>query len=180
MNQILVVILIAISLSMDAFSLSLIYGTSIIKKTTKIYLSISVGIFHFFMPLLGYKFGSLIENNIPISLSIIAAILLIVLGIQMLLEKSEEEKKIKTLSIIEILLFSFSVSIDSFMTGIGIKSIYEEIFIVSLIFSLTSALWTYVGLNIGTILNKKFGSTATKLGGITLIIIGIITILKYK
>lgn len=178
MNQILVVILISISLSMDAFSLSLIYGTSIIKKTTKIYLSISVGIFHFFMPLLGYKFGSIIESNIPISLNIIASILLMILGLEMLLDKTKEDDKLKKLNILEIILFSFSVSIDSFMTGIGIKSLYENIYIVSLTFSLTSLIFTFIGLNIGNVLNKKYGSLATKVGGITLIIIGFINIFK--
>ena len=42
--------IIAISLSMDAFSLSLAYGTLDINKKEIITLSIIVGIYHFFMP----------------------------------------------------------------------------------------------------------------------------------
>lgn len=178
MNQLIIIELIAISLSMDAFSLALIYGNCIKKKSSKLKLSISVGIFHFIMPWLGNSFGLQIENRISINLNIIASILLIILGIQMLFEKEENENKIKTLSLIEILLFSFSVSIDSFTTGIGIKILYENIYIVSFIFSLTSFIWTYIGLNIGNIINQKYGTIATKIGGITLIIIGVLNMLK--
>ena len=96
----------------------------------------------------------------------------------MLLDKTKEDDKLKKLNILEIILFSFSVSIDSFMTGIGIKSLYENIYIVSLTFSLTSLIFTFIGLNIGNVLNKKYGSLATKVGGITLIIIGFINIFK--
>ncbi len=178
MNQIIVIILIAISLSMDAFSLSLIYGININSKATKIHLSISVGIFHFLMPILGYKFGSIIENNIPISLKIVASILLIILGIEMILDKVKEDNKLKKIEILEIIIFSFSVSIDSFMTGIGIKILYENIYIISSIFSLISFIFTIIGLNIGNILNKRYGPIATKIGGIILIIIGFLNILK--
>lgn len=43
-----VVFLIAISLSMDAFSLSLAYGTFNIRKCSISVLSLIVGIYHFF------------------------------------------------------------------------------------------------------------------------------------
>ena len=54
------VILMAISLSMDAFSLSLVYGTFGIDKKNKILLSLIVGCFHFVMPLFGMFIGDLI------------------------------------------------------------------------------------------------------------------------
>ena len=53
-------IITAVSLSMDAFSLSLLYGTLGMKKEEKLILSFIVGIFHFIMPLLGKCFGNLI------------------------------------------------------------------------------------------------------------------------
>ena len=44
----------AIALSLDAFSLAIIYGTVLKEKRTILILSLAVGIFHFFMPFLGY------------------------------------------------------------------------------------------------------------------------------
>ena len=54
------VILMAISLSMDAFSLALVYGTFGIDRKNKIILSLIVGCFHFVMPLFGMFIGDLI------------------------------------------------------------------------------------------------------------------------
>ena len=50
MNNILIYFVMAIGLSMDAFSLALAYGTTKIPINKKVLLSITVGIFHFFMP----------------------------------------------------------------------------------------------------------------------------------
>ena len=47
------VFLMAISLSMDAFSLSLIYGALGMSGKENLFLSMVVGIFHFVMPFLG-------------------------------------------------------------------------------------------------------------------------------
>ena len=48
MNALLSTIIVGISLSMDAFSLSLAYGTVGLSKKQEIILSIVVGIYHFY------------------------------------------------------------------------------------------------------------------------------------
>ena len=53
----ILVILIGISLSMDAFSLSLAYGTLNIKNRNINLLTLIVGLYHFFMPLIGMFVG---------------------------------------------------------------------------------------------------------------------------
>ena len=49
---------------MDAFSLSIIYGTYGIEMRRSLFLSFIVGIFHFLMPIIGVKFGSLFSSFI--------------------------------------------------------------------------------------------------------------------
>ena len=51
MNTLLTCFFVAVSLSMDAFSLALIYGTCNMGKRNELLLAIIVGLFHFFMPL---------------------------------------------------------------------------------------------------------------------------------
>ena len=51
--ELLSIIIVAISLSMDAFSLALAYGTLGLGPKMLFKISLSVGLFHFFMPLLG-------------------------------------------------------------------------------------------------------------------------------
>ena len=66
MGSLLTTILVGISLSMDAFSLSLAYGTINLNKRQELTLSLIVGLYHFVMPLIGLFFGSIIEKYIII------------------------------------------------------------------------------------------------------------------
>jgi putative Mn2+ efflux pump MntP len=164
--------MIAISLSMDAFSLSLAYGTLDIEEKDIIILSIIIGIFHFFMPLIGIFLGSRILHILPIQPNTVVFIVLSFIGIEMIIDtfKNKEVKKMKKL---ESLLFGFGVSVDSFSVGLGLESITNNYLISSLLFSLSSFIFTYVGLMLGKKINKFVGILSTLIGGLVLIIIGI-------
>ena len=168
MSSILTIILIGLSLSMDAFSLSLAYGMVGLTKKDKITLSIVVGIFHFIMPLIGLLLGSFIETYFILKLDIIAMIILIYLGLTLILSNSDVE--IKT----NFFLFGLSVSIDSLMIGIIIKTITKNYLLSSFIFMTVSALCAYIGLLLGNFLGKRVGTYSKIAGGITLIAIAII------
>lgn len=167
-------ILIGISLSMDAFSLSLAYGTLNIKNRNINLLTFIVGMYHFFMPLIGMFVGKKVISLLPIESSTLVFIVLFLIGIEMIIESFKEEKEIKNLNIIEMLLFGLAVSIDSFSLGLGLKTIYKYPYVSALIFSFSSMIFTYLGLKLGKKINQKIGNISTILGGITLIIIGII------
>ena len=74
----------------------------------------------------------------------------------------------------ELLIFGLAVSLDSFSVGLGLSAIYENPFICSIIFSVSAALFTYVGLYLGKKINSWLGKVSTLLGGIILIIIGLL------
>ena len=176
--KILTVFLIAVSLSMDAFSLALIYGTTGLNRKNKIILSLFVGAFHFIMPLIGLNIGGLIINKIIINPSIFVGIILSLIAIEMIVS-SFKEKEIKILLTIPgYLLFALSVSIDSLTTGFGLNVITNKYILASSIFSLTSFIFTFIGLYLGNRLNDKYGKISTIIGGIILLIIGILYIFK--
>ena len=172
--QIIVLIVVAISLSMDAFSLSLAYGTLNLPKKSIFLLSIIVGIYHFIMPLLGLCVGSAIISHIKINPDIIVFIVLIFIGLEMFFESFKKEEKVKMMNYLEMFIFGFAVSVDSFSVGIGLKAIHIHPIICSCIFSLCSLFFTYIGLLLGKKINLLIGKLSTILGGISLIIIGII------
>lgn len=169
-----IVIIIAISLSMDAFSLSLAYGTRNIKNINII--TITVGLYHFFMPLLGMNVSKKIIDLLPIKPTTLVFIVLFLIGIEMIIETFKEEKEVKKMNIIEIVIFGLAVSIDSFSVGLSLKTIYKYPIVSSITFSISSMIFTFLGLKLGKYINKKIGSISTILGGITLIIIGVIYI----
>ena len=169
----LVVFLIAVSLSMDAFSLSLAYGTLNLLKKDIIKLSVIVGIYHFFMPLIGMIMGNYIVKILPISPEFIVFVILSIIGIQMILETFKEEKKMGVSTLIELLIFGLAVSIDSFSVGIGLKMISDNVILSALVFSITAFLFTFFGLNLGKKISMSVGKISTLIGGIVLVIIGL-------
>lgn len=171
--SLLIIFLTAIGLSMDAFSLSLIYGTLNMSKRMNQSMSIMVGIFHFFMPILGYFLGTIILKYLPVNPNYLVGIIFIVIALEMLFSlKKEEQAKILT-SYLSVCFFAFTVSIDSFSIGIAYGTLKNNIFLSSVIFSLISALFTYIGVTLGKNLAAKFGNTATLIGGIILLFLGI-------
>lgn len=173
MSSLLTTLIIGVSLSMDAFSLALVYGTTEIGRKNKVLLAIIVGLFHFFMPLIGLYFGSLITRYLIINVGVLVAIIFSVIGGEMIVSgvKGREEKLL--VSLVGFLLFGFSVSIDSLTTGIGLNVINSNYLQVATIFALVSGWFTYFGLHLGNKLSLKFGNYATIIGGIILIILGI-------
>lgn len=168
-----VIFMLAVGLSMDAFSLALIYGTLNLSSKMHKLMSITVGVFHFFMPILGYQIGELILKLIKINPEILVGVIFIILSIEMILSLKEEEN-IKTLTnMLSVIFFAFTVSIDSFSIGIGFGAIKSKIVLPSIIFMLTSAIFTYAGVRLGSKLKKRFGNITTIIGAIILMILGI-------
>ena len=168
-------VLIAISLSMDTFSLSMIYGTIGLEKKKIYLLSLIVGIFHFFMPLFGNLIGNILLSKLPITPNIAVGIIFILIAMQMLVQK---EEIVDLKNFFMLLLFAFTVSIDSFSVGIGISLITNNAYVAYLNFFIISMIFTFLGLRFGKYLNSKFGNKATKVGALMLIILGIFYIFK--
>ena len=173
MNTFLMTLLVGISLSMDAFSLALVYGMQKITSKDKIILAIIVGLYHFLMPLIGLKIGNYITSYVFLDLDILVAVIFGVIGIEMIISSIKEKEEKIFINIIGFLIFGLSVSIDSLTTGIGLNVINNNYLQVAFIFAIVSAIFTYVGLILGNKLNDKIGKYSTIIGGIILIILGV-------
>lgn len=170
----IMIIVVAISLSMDAFSLSLAYGTLNMKKNQIKTLSLIVGLYHLIMPLLGTTVGATIIHLLPISPNILVFLVLLLIGLEMILESFKQERNIKILNVLEMLIFGFAVSLDSFSVGLGLEIIYKPVILAAIIFMISSFTFTYLGLTLGKKINDSVGTISTIFGGIALVIIGLI------
>lgn len=158
----------AIGLSMDAFSLALSIGTTNPNQRIILIQSLFIGIFHFFMPLL----GTLINLKIISKTNIIVGIIFLILSIEMYNSKNKEEQ-VFIKSILTALLIAFTVSIDSLIVGIALNINGTNILPCAIIFSITSFIFTFIGLKIGVKLREKYREKAIVLGSIILLIISI-------
>lgn len=153
---------------MDAFFIFLAYGSQNIDKKSIMLSSTIVGLYHFFMPILGMCFGSKLNLNNKYIISVI----FIVIGINMILDIFKE-KEIKPLSLACILLLGLSVSLDSFSIGIGLHYITNHIVLGPIVFAITSLIFTFIGLILGKKINELVGNVAVFFGGLTIIILGV-------
>ena len=161
---------------MDAFSIALILGTLSYSRIMIIKIGITVGIFHFFMPLIGDSIGEHILSIVPIKSTTIAGLIFLVLSIQMLISsiKDKDLKEIKYLNnYTSILIFALTVSIDSLSAGISFSVVSEHHILSALTFMITSTLFTISGLILGKRLKKQFGKYATIIGSILLLLLAI-------
>lgn len=169
MNNYIAFILIGIALSMDTFALSISIGAYLTKFKLLIF-SILVGIFHFILPILGTLIGSNILNNYSFNPSYLLGIVLLILLIQMILDL-KNNNQVLILNMLELIILSLTVSIDSFITGIGLSLITNNIIFSSIIFSIISFTFTIVGLNISKLGSKYLGIYSKYLGILILAIL---------
>ncbi len=167
------IFMVAVSLSMDAFSLALIYGTLNVSSRMIRNMSGVVGIFHFFMPLFGFLFGDLLSFFLEFEADLLVGIIFFILALQMFLSLFKTEEVEVLSGFLSYFLFGFTVSVDSFSVGIGIGSLKGPIFLPCVVFSLVSAGFTYLGLRLGKTLATRFGKISTLIGGFILFILAL-------
>ena len=91
----------------------------------------------------------------------------------MIIDSFKKEENIKLMSLKDLLLFGLAVSIDSFSVGIGLEAITNNYILCVSMISISSFIFTYIGLILGKKINSLLGTISTLIGGIVLIIIGI-------
>lgn len=173
MNNIFIYIFTAIGLSMDAFSLALVYGINKISNQKIITLSLLVGIFHFFMPLLGSLFSNLFLRKILLNTNIIVGSIFLIISLEMFSSLKKEEKNLSLEKFYLLFLFSLTVSIDSLSIGIAYGVLRENSLLSSSIFFLVSTLFTYSVLKLGKYIGSKYSKTSTIIGAIIILLLSI-------
>ena len=135
---------------MDALSVTIAYGINKIKLRKVLLFSILIGLFHFFMPIIGSTIGLKIQKIIP-SINNIVGLVFLALAFQMFLTRNDSTE-IKKLDLLSIIIVALSVSIDSFTIGVSLGILNEKIITPAIIFALVSSIISFIGLIVG---NKK-------------------------
>lgn len=163
---------------MDAFALSISYGIKKISIKNIVVTSLSVGLFHFFMPLIGNYIGlSLFEYTI-FKPKYILFLVFLLLSIDMFMNFFEKEEKIRKLNLLGTLFFAFSVSFDSLSVGLGIRYLYDNILVCVSTFCIISAFFTCFGFYLGKKLSNTVGRCSFLLGSITLFLYSVYILTK--
>ena len=191
---VLEVFLIGLSLSMDAFAVSVTDGLCY-RNLTKVKgatIPLVFGLFQAVMPLIGYfvafGLGQAFEEIFDKIDHWIAFVLLAIIGGKMIydaikqLRSKEEEIKEKKYSVPEVLVQGVATSIDALFVGVsfaateGLKNSIPNVLVGVAIIGVTtfviSLAGLLIGVKIGNVLKNKSG-IATLIGGLVLIGIGL-------
>lgn len=177
------IILIAIALAMDSFSVAITRGftntkTKMLSEALKI--GFFFGTFQAVMPIIGWLAGLGITDLVSGFDHWIAFGLLILIGTRMIYESlTLESKKIASSSSLKVLvMLSIATSIDALAVGLSLSFLEETILIPAIVIGIITFSLSFIGSYIG----KKLGNYSERigvLGGLILILIGVRILLEH-
>jgi putative Mn2+ efflux pump MntP len=178
------VLLIAVSMAMDAFAVSLGIGTSRQASTPRpiFRLSFHFGLFQFFMPILGWLAGSSIATLISNFDHWVALGLLAFVGGRMIrsgLDSDGAPSPNDPSRGGTLIMLCIATSIDAFAIGLSLAMLRVNILYPSLVIGVVTAGLSLTGLLIGHRLGEAFGKRMEVLGGVTLIGIGLRVLISH-
>ena len=172
------IILLAIALAMDCFTISIAGAIQHPTSDWKLILrsAFFFGIFQGIMPLISWSLGVGFKVYIEEFDHWIAFLLLGYLGGKMIWESRNNTPKTLTKNIFTSLrylsLMSVTVSIDALSTGIIFIPYGQQIWLATSIIAIVSFLFSLLGIFIGNFYGKRFHLNVELIGGIILICIG--------
>ena len=177
-------LLIAVGLSMDAFSVSICKGLTTKKFSWRMALVCGLwfGLFQALMPTIGYFLGAQFQEMIEAYDHWIAFGLLALIGANMIreaLSKKEEESTNGALDFKTMFLLAIATSIDALAVGVSFACIQVSLWSSVLIIGLTTFIFSVLGVKIGNVFGSKYEKSAGILGGIILILIGLKILLEH-
>ena len=173
--------LIAVSLAMDAFAVSVSNGLILpnVKKRNAVTFGLYFGLFQFFMPIIGYFLGNKLTKYVQQFDHWIAFILLGIIGFNMIKESfSEEEEDVtkekEILKVKNMTMLAIATSIDALAVGVTFAFIgnMNIVFACSVI-GIVAFILSYAGLMIGKKIGPFFKTYAERIGGLVLVGMGI-------
>lgn len=173
--------LLAISLAMDCFSVSITSGIILRRICWRTFLTIAFffGLFQALMPFIGWLGASRFNHLIADYDHWIASGLLFFLGIRMIKESfsDEEERHFNPTRLTVILTLAVATSIDALAVGISFAFMgmdhFSDITFPLLIIGIVSFVFSIIGCLIGVFFGKRVNLRAELWAGIILIGIGI-------
>jgi len=177
-------LLIAVGLSMDAFSVSICKGLTTKKFSWRMALICGLwfGLFQALMPIIGYFLGAQFQELIEAYDHWIAFGLLALIGANMIRESvwgKEDHEHNGALDFKTMFLLAIATSIDALAVGVSFACIQVELWSSVTVIGLTTFLFSVLGVKIGNVFGSKYEKSAGIVGGIILILIGLKILLEH-
>ena len=175
--------LVALSLSMDAFAVSLCKGLSVGRPTPGQCLTCGAwfGGFQALMPLIGFLLGVRFQGVISSVDHWVAFVLLGLIGANMVREAlgGEEEHVDSSFGPRAMLPLAVATSIDALAVGVTFAFLRVEIAPAVALIGVTTLVLSALGVKVGSVFGDRFQSKAELAGGVILILMGTKILLEH-
>lgn len=175
--------LIAVSLSMDAFAVSVCKGLSVGRPQLRHCLSCGIwfGLFQALMPLLGWLLGVRFQGLIVSVDHWVAFVLLGLIGFNMVRESrgGEAEELDCSFSPRAMLPLAVATSIDALAVGITFAFLQADILPAVIFIGVTTFALSFAGVRMGSVFGSRYRSRAELAGGLVLIGMGLKILLEH-
>jgi len=176
LGQTMTILLIAVALGMDAFSLCVGIGMKGIRLLHVAKISVAIAAFHVVMPLVGLFMGQYVSTLLGDVAVMIGGGLLVILGAHMIYSslRGEDVPSFNTGSLFGLLAFALSVSVDSLSVGVSLGMFATDLILTVLLFGAMGGLLSVVGLLVGRRVGQMIGEYGETFGGAVLLLFGIL------
>lgn len=175
--ELLTLLIIALSLALDAFSVSMACGLS--EKTLSIgkslVLASSFGVFQFITPLIGWNIGLIAAELVAEVDHWIAFGILLFIGLKMLREAANPTRQFDGIKLTSygLLMLSIATSVDAFAVGLSFAFIGVGITLPAVVIGLVAFVLSLSGAILGRFFRHLLNFKMEVFGSLILIIIGI-------
>lgn len=179
MSSLLSVVVIAISLALDALAVSIAGGVRVGHARWRDALKVGLffGAFQAGMPLLGYLAGNTFKDAVASVDGLIAFVLLVLIGLNMirvaLTDGDDDDDGRDILPTRTLLLLAVATSIDALVVGVSLSLVALPLLVSVVVIGVVTFAISVAGYLFGTRLGTWFGSKIEILGGLALIGIGL-------
>lgn len=177
------ILMISVSLAMDAFAVAVCKGISCkeIDKKKCLLVGFMFGLFQAIMPTLGYYVGAGLRRFIFAIDHYIVFAFLVIIGVNMVYDSfcGKEDSLSEDISIKSLIVPAIATSIDAFSIGIMFAFMKVNLLASVLTIGIVAFLLSTVGVLIGSNFGKRFEKRAKFIGGIVLVIMGIKSLIEH-
>ncbi len=173
-NVLLSVWVMALALSMDAFSVSLSFGMQNLRLKRIAMIGFIIGALHVVLPLIGMFIGHFVSEQITFITELTSGFIFIALGTHMFFSAMQEKSyNAPPPQGWTIFVVAFFVSIDSFPAGFSIGVMDVGPFMIMITFGCCSMVMAWIGMLLGKKVRATTGRYSEMLGGVIMYFIGL-------
>lgn len=178
-GQFLAILIMALALGMDAFSLGIGIGLKGIRLLHIARLGLIIALFHIVMPVIGMITGHYMSGLLGHVATVAAGVLLLLLGAHMIYNSFRKDSlmPLDYRTLWGTTLFALSVSIDSFSVGVSMGMFATDLVLTVLMFGFFGGSMAILGLLLGRKVSRNLGEYGEACGGVILFAFGLLFIL---